>query len=88
MLISATTPLIVFGRAELDGTAYLRPIRQLLEDVAKERITARNSASASAQPQPLSDQSKIDQDLQAIEVVQARFGDQLATGEQFGCITY
>jgi signal transduction histidine kinase/CheY-like chemotaxis protein len=84
VLLAATTPLIVFGRSELDGTAYLRPVRQLLEDVSRERILARDYSTGVLKTRTPGEVSRIDADLQAIAAVDVRLGAKLGTAEQLG----
>ncbi|MBK9711652.1 MAG: response regulator [Kouleothrix sp.] len=88
LLLSATSPQIAFGRAELDGTAYLRPVRQLLEDVSRERILARSApaSAAGARQELLASQARIDADLRAIGLAEARLGGRLRAAEQFAAL--
>ncbi|MFA7242773.1 MAG: response regulator [Sulfuricellaceae bacterium] len=80
--VSAVNIQVQFAQKELVGTAYLRPLRLLLEDVLRARVLARERlAGSAARSEELAQvQARISKDLEALAVADRKWGAELNTG--------
>src|SRR5258706_8480394 len=78
LALEQSTRIEQYGRKELYGTLYLRATQKLLADVLAHQFAAKEYFEGEA---PLSEvkgiQSQVDADFQALEVVQAAYGNTL-----------
>src|SRR5512138_2867397 len=84
LILSINTGVQV-AQFELNGTAYLRPLRQLLEHVIVNRQLSNDYlfGNSGQRDTLLANQARIDADLAAIAAVDRQFGEDLKTTEQF-----
>src|SRR5438093_9498603 len=70
---------IAFAQKEIDGDAYLRPLRQLLEHTLQEELLAHDfvNGDQSVRAALLEAQARIDADVQALAEVDRRLGKRL-----------
>ncbi len=80
---------IAFAQKEIDGNAYLRPLRHLLEHTLQEELLAHDfvNGDASVRSALLEAQTRIDTDLQALAAIDQRLGQRLATTQQLAALT-
>ena len=65
------TRLDQYGHKELQGTLYLRPLEDLLEDVQAHQLTVEKFINGQASSEELaSAQARVDADFQALQSVQ------------------
>jgi PAS domain S-box-containing protein len=85
LLIREMNSRIDFAQKEFYGNAYLRPLRAMLEHTLENKMLADQylQGDASLKPQLLSNQTKIDQDFEALATVEQKLGPKLQTVEQF-----
>jgi signal transduction histidine kinase/CheY-like chemotaxis protein/HPt (histidine-containing phosphotransfer) domain-containing protein len=76
---------IHFAQKEINGLAYLRPLRQLLEHTAQARLRARLFAAGkvTVRPELLQKHADIEADLEALAVPEKHFGVELETTRRF-----
>src|SRR5262249_771595 len=76
---------IRFAQKEIDGIAYLRPLRHLLEDTTQVRLRARLYAAGmvAVRPELLQKYADIDAAIHAPAVQEKRFGGDLDTTSRF-----
>ncbi len=74
-----------FGHKEIQGDAYLRPLRRLLEHVPEARALSRALAAGqvTARPDLVRKQGEIADDFGAVAEVDRRLGAYLGTSEKF-----
>jgi len=80
---------IAFAQKEIDGNAYLRPMRQLLDHTLQEELLAHDvvNGDQSMRAQLLEAQARIDADFQALADVDRQLGQRLGTTEQLAALT-
>ena len=85
ILISLLNTDMAFARKELDGTAYLRPLRTLLAHTIEEQLLAERyfSGETTLEPQVLAQHEQLKADLAALSAVEARLGPRLGTSVQY-----
>jgi methyl-accepting chemotaxis protein len=83
LLVAEQNIAINFGRKEIQGVMYLRPLRKLLEDVAQYRRVVYNdlSGAAALSSEVSRWQSQIDQDFNALAAVDREHGLDLDAAE-------
>jgi signal transduction histidine kinase/DNA-binding response OmpR family regulator/HPt (histidine-containing phosphotransfer) domain-containing protein len=76
---------ISFAHKEIDGIAYLRPLRRLMEHTAQARLLARQYANGKipVHPDLLKKHADLDADLDSLAAEEKRFGVELGTGTRF-----
>jgi len=87
-LLEANTR-IAFAQKEIDGNAYLRPLRQLFEHTLQEELLAHDfvNGDQSARPALLEAQARIDADFQVLAEVDRRLGKRLDSTEALAELT-
>ena len=77
VLIAQFDERINFARKELDGAAYLRPLRRLIEDVPQQRALAHLylSGDTNLKTAVMSRQAQIDVGFKAVEAIDQRLGE-------------
>ncbi len=85
ILISLLNTDMAFARKELDGTAYLRPLRTLLAHTIEEQLLAERyfSGETNLEPAVLAQHEQLKADLAALSAVEARLGPRLGTSVQY-----
>ncbi len=85
---SAVNVQVQFAQKELVGTAYLRPLRVLLEDALRARVLARESlvASATHREELALIQTRLAGDMDALASVNRQWGEALDTGSRVDAI--
>jgi PAS domain S-box-containing protein len=80
---------IAFAQKEIDGNAYLRPLRQLLEHTLQEELLAHDfvNGDQSAHAALLEAQAHIDADFQALAEVDRRLGKRLESTQALAALT-
>jgi signal transduction histidine kinase/DNA-binding response OmpR family regulator/HPt (histidine-containing phosphotransfer) domain-containing protein len=76
---------IRFAQKEIDGIAYLRPLRHLLEHTGQARLRARLFAAGkvTVRPELMLYHADIDADLEALAMQEKLFGVKLETARRF-----
>ncbi len=84
-LFSEINKKTTFAQRELDGTVYLRPLRQLLEHVPQhDRLNQQLLGGDLSVQHTLQQQTaRIDQHMQALSIVEQQYGAYLSTGSAF-----
>ncbi len=84
LLIAEINQQIQFGTKEIRGTQFLRPLHKLLEDIPQSQRLARRFATGTRElrPELLDKATAIDQDLDALDAMNAQHGETLATTER------
>jgi PAS domain S-box-containing protein len=80
---------IAFAQKEIDGDAYLRPLRQLLEHTLQEELLAHDfvNGDQSLRAPLLEAQARIDADFQALAEVDRRLGTRLDSTQTLAALT-
>jgi signal transduction histidine kinase/CheY-like chemotaxis protein len=83
--ISEIQNTIKFSQKEIYGTAYLRPVRKLLEHIPQAMILAHDTAHGSVPQRPdlLKKHAEIEADFADMETVEKELGKTLKTSESF-----
>ncbi|SIO65073.1 Signal transduction histidine kinase [Singulisphaera sp. GP187] len=81
LLISEMDARIEFARKEIQGTRYLRPLRQLFEHVLQSRVLAHayGNGKVSLRPALIGKQAEITEDLETLRVIESELGHNLRT---------
>jgi signal transduction histidine kinase/CheY-like chemotaxis protein/HPt (histidine-containing phosphotransfer) domain-containing protein len=74
---------IEFARKELQGTAYLRPLRNILADLAESRLLVRQQLlhGPVARPDVMRVRARIEQHLAELQAIDAQLGRDLETSQ-------
>jgi PAS domain S-box-containing protein len=85
LLISEINERIDFAQQELDGLAYLRPLRQLFEHVPQAKLLARSYAQGEIvmRPELIRKQAAIEADMAHLASAEQRLGPHLRTTGKF-----
>ena len=85
LLLSGIDESTSMAQSELDGTRYLRPLRQLLEHLPEEKILATGFVSGNQDLKSLvlAKQAQVAQDFEALHQVDAQLGQKFNTTLQF-----
>jgi len=89
LYLSEVNSRIAFAQKEIDGNAYLRPLRQLLDHTLQEELLAHEfvNGNQSARSSLLEAQARIDADLQALAEVDQRLGQRLGSTQALAKLT-
>lgn len=85
LLTNGLDSRIESSQKEVNGTAYLRPLRSVLEDVSYHKLVADkfSRGDTSVQPQLQTEGNRLDQAFKTLEAVDNQFGASLDTTDQF-----
>jgi PAS domain S-box-containing protein len=85
LLITELNERVAFTQNELNGTRYLRPLREIYEHAAQSRALAQEVAAGrvAVRPELIRKQAEIDADFAALQAVQQDLGPGLKTAAKY-----
>ncbi len=88
LFIFSVNDRIAFAQKEIDGDAYLRPLRRLLEHTLHHKWLAQDylSGNTSLKRDILADQAQMDEDFEQLREINRELGATLNASEQFGAL--